>query len=48
LLNVKQKMQYHADFTTFLYSQRTMHRPNRKTLSKNSFCLSCLVPALPD
>jgi hypothetical protein len=32
LLNVKQKMQYHADFTTFLYSQRTMHRPNRKTL----------------
>ena len=32
LLNVKQNMQYHADFTTFLYSQRTMHIPNRKTL----------------
>jgi hypothetical protein len=32
LLNVKQKLQYRADFTTFLYSQRTMHRPNRTTL----------------
>ena len=34
-LIVKQKMQYHSDFTTFLYSQRTMHRPNRKTLLSN-------------